>query len=151
MNFKDFPDAELYTFFHELKAEMSRRKLAIDVGKIGEERVIEFFSQSTSLPNLTDAAPGTKNVDALSRHGERYSIKTVLTSIKTSSIYPEPEDEKQSFEYMVILKLNSNFSIKEMYRISWAEFLLVRAWDKRMSSWYVPVNKKRLKNVERIV
>jgi hypothetical protein len=90
-------------------------------------------------------------VDALSRDGERYSIKTVLTSRKTSSIYPESEDGKQSFEYLIILKLNENFSIKEMYRISWADFLTVRAWDKRMSSWYVPVNKKRLQNVERIV
>lgn len=150
MNLKKYTDSELYLLFHEVKAEMNDRNLATDVGRIGEDKVLKFFANSSALPNLVEAAPGTKNVDALSRDGERYSIKTVLTSRKTSCIYPGSGESKPLFEYMVILKINADFSLSDMYRVSWSDFLTIRAWDKRMNAWYVPVNNKRLSDVERL-
>ena len=60
----------------DLEKEMKSRGLAFSVGDIGELLAIEYFCNSKVLPNLQAAPAGTKNVDALSRDGDRYSIKT---------------------------------------------------------------------------
>src|SRR5437879_4282562 len=70
-----------------LDAEMRRRQMEFSVGGIGERLAIEFFKESPKLPNLQLAPRGTKNVDALSRTGDRYSIKTYCNAKKTGTIY----------------------------------------------------------------
>lgn len=150
MNFENLSDVELFKIYCELRSELADRKISSDVGSIGEQRVLDFFREHNSLPNLTEAAIGTKNVDALSRDGDRYSIKTVIKSRKTSTVYPGLTSDSL-FEYMLIAKLDGNFLLNELYRLSWSDFLERRAWDKRMSAWYVPINKRRLCRVERLI
>ena len=60
-----------------------------------------------------DRTCGTENVDALSRNGDRFSIKTVCEGSKTGTIYPEPDDrDKQLFEHVLIVKLAEDWSRK---------------------------------------
>jgi hypothetical protein len=145
MNLKALKDDELATLRGEVEREMRSRGIYFSVGDIGEMVAIKYFNSTPGLSNLRAAPPGTRNVDALSRHGDRYSIKTLQQAKKTGTIYPdEHEQEKQLFEYLLIVRLGQDFSLEALYQFSWEQFLKIRAWDKRMNAWYVPVSKNRL-------
>jgi len=72
---------------------MRKRKLAFSVGEFGERLAIQYFQQTPGLPKLQPAPKGTKNVDALSRNGDRYSIKAICTAKKTGTVYPDTDKE----------------------------------------------------------
>ncbi len=130
---------------------MRKRGIADSVGAVGEQLVIEHFHKTPGLAKLQMAPRGTKNVDALSRNGDRYSIKTVCEGKKTGTVYPETDDrDKQLFEYILIVKLSDDWSLKSIYQLPWAEFVKVRAWDKRMNAWYVGISRRILGVATRI-
>ncbi len=115
------------------------------MGEIGEAVAIKHFNSTPGLSNLKAAPTGTKNVDALSRNGDRYSIKTIQKAKKTGTVYPDTQNpDRQLFEYLLIVRLRPDFSLEALYQFSWEQFLKIRAWDKRMNAWYVPVSKNRL-------
>ena len=89
---RSLSDVDLLRTRSIVDSEMRSRGLAMSVGEIGEMLAIEYFNSTRGLPNLQKAPPGTKNVDALSRAGERYSIKTVCRGKKTGTVYPDPSD-----------------------------------------------------------
>ena len=97
-------DEELLLLRAGLRAEMRKRGIADSVGAVGEQLAIEHFRKTPGLPKLQMAPRGTKNVDALSRNGDRFSIKTVCEGSKTGTIYPEADDrEKKLFEFVLIV------------------------------------------------
>lgn len=141
----ELSDEQLLLLRASLRAEMRRRRIADSVGAVGEQLAIEHFRKTPGLPKLQLAPPGTKNVDALSRNGDRFSIKTVCDGSKTGTIYPKPDDrDKQLFEHVLIVKLAEDWSLQSIHQLSWADFVNVRSWDKRMNAWYVPFNKRAL-------
>lgn len=145
-------DDELLLLRATLEIEMRKRGIAFSVGQIGESLVIDHFNSTPGLPNLLMAPVGTKNVDALSRNGDRYSIKTIWHAKKTSTIYPDPNDkEKQLFEFILIDQLNDDLTLKSIHQFSWYEFTKVRSWDSRMSAWYIGCSAKNLKQGKSIL
>jgi hypothetical protein len=141
----EMSDEDLVLLRAHLRAEMRRRGLADSVGAVGEQLAIEHFRKTPGLPKLQLAPHGTKNVDALSRNGDRFSIKTVCDGAKTGTIYPEPDDhEKQLFEYILIVKLADDWSLQSIHQLAWADFVKVRSWDKRMNAWYVAFSTRSL-------
>ena len=82
------------------------------------------------------AAPeGTQNVDALSRKGERYSIKTITFPSATTGVFygfGEKEDKK-------ILEL------------SWEVFLKYKRWHKTMRAWNLSVTQNLLNDAKIIL
>jgi hypothetical protein len=147
---KHLADTELLRLRVQLDIEIAARGLTLNVGELGERLAIKVCNDTPGLPKLVSAPRGAKNVDALSRDGDRYSIKTVLKAKKTSTVYPDQGDrEKQLFEYMLIVSLNPDYRLKAIYRLSWASFLSARAWDKRMNAWYVPISAGKLALAER--
>lgn len=145
VNLSDLSNEELIAFRIMIHKEMRVRKIKFSVGEIGERIAIDFFNKTSGLSNLMAAPTGAKNVDALSRDGDRYSIKTIQKSKKTGTIYPDRDNpEKQLFEYLLIVHLDHSFELVSLTRFSWEKFIKVRAWDKRMNAWYVPVSKARL-------
>lgn len=142
-------DDELTILKGNVDAELARRGISFNVGVLGEKLSIEHFNSTSGLPNLLQAPTGAKNVDALSRDGYRYSIKTFMKAKKTGTVYPDGKDrDKQLFEYLVVVRLGSNYQLDSIYRYSWSDFVKVRAWDKRMNAWYVPLSQKNLKQAE---
>jgi hypothetical protein len=138
-------DESLLLLRADLRVEMRKRGLADSVGVVGEQLAIEHFRKTPGLPNLQPSLRGTKNVDAISRSGERFSIKTVCEGSKTGTIYPESDDpEKQLVEHILIVRLADDWSLKSIHQLSWADFLKARAWDKRMNAWYVPISARML-------
>ena len=144
-------DDELVILRAKIETELNRRGISFSVGEVGEKTAISFFNSKPGLPNLLQAPAGAKNVDALSRDGERYSIKTFMKAKKTGTVYPDEKDrDKQLFEYLVVVKLDTDYQLCTIYRYSWDEFIRMRAWDKRMNAWYLPLSKKNLNMAELI-
>ena len=138
-------DEDLVLLRAGLDAEMRKRDIAFSVGSVGERLVIEHFRKTAGLPKLQAAPRGTKNVDALSRNGDRFSIKTVCNAKKTGTIYPDPDDRnKQLFEYALIVKLAEDWSLESIHQLPWDAFVKVRSWDKRMNAWYVAISRRAL-------
>lgn len=138
-------DAALLRLRAHLEVEMRRRKLAFSVGDIGERLVLEHFNETRGLPTLLLAPPGTKNVDALSRDGDRFSIKTIWKAKKTGTIYPDSkEPDKQLFEFLLVCRLRDDFTVASIHMFMWQEFVKIRSWDRRMSAWYLACSKRTL-------
>lgn len=147
-----FSDEELLRLRARIDTEIRKRGLKFNVGEVGESLAIAHFNATKNLPKLLRSPRGTKNVDALSREGERYSIKTVRDAKKTGTIYPDSVDrEKQLFEHLLIVRLNQALEVEAIYRLSWIQFVQVRQWDRRMSAWYVGISRKSLAAGETIV
>lgn len=126
-------------------AELKRRGLASNVGQVAESLALSFFNGTPGRPNLQPAPTGTQNVDALSRRGDRYSIKGVLDGRKTGTIYPDRDDrEKQLFEYLLIVRIDEDWQLIAIHEFDWKTFVEVRSWDSRMNAWYVGLAVKTL-------
>jgi hypothetical protein len=131
-------DGQLIRLRAQIEAEMDRRGLAFSVGSLGEKLAIDYFNSTRGHPTLIAAPAGTKNVDALSRDGERYSIKTLLKARKTGTVYPDPDNpDRQLFEWLLVVHLRPDHGLKSIHRFSWEQFVSLRKWDKRMRAWYI--------------
>lgn len=138
-------DDDLLLLRANLDVEMRKRKIAFSVGDVGELLAIEHFKTTSGLPNLQKAPTGTKNVDALSRNGDRYSIKTICKGKKTGTVYPDPANpNKQLFEYLLIVHLTDSWGLKFIHQLTWDIFFEVRSWDKRMNAWYISISNRTL-------
>ncbi len=152
INFEILSDEVLLSLRLQIDAEMAERGLTLNVGQLGEILALHHFNSTPGLPKLIDAPKGAKNVDALSRDGDRYSIKTALKAKKTGTIYPDSENRnKQLFEYLLVVQLTSDYQLESIYKYSWDAFVKARAWDKRMNAWYIPISRKKLSLAEKIL
>lgn len=142
ISLQSMTDQQLLILRAALDVEMRRRKIAFSVG---EQLAIEHFKATAGLTNLQKAPTGTKNVDALSRNGDRYSIKTICKGLKTSTVYPDTDNpDKQLFEYLLIVRLTDSWGLKSIHQLSWNSFCDIRSWDKRMNAWYVAISSRAL-------
>jgi hypothetical protein len=138
-------DIELLRLRAAVAAELKRRGLACNVGQVAESLAIGFYKDTPGRPNLQPAPTGTQNVDALSRRGDRYSIKGVLDARKTGTIYPDRDDrEKQLFEFLLIVQIDHDWQLLAIYEFDWRTFCEVRSWDSRMNAWYIGLAAKTL-------
>lgn len=136
-------DDALLTLKADVDREARHRGLTLSIGEVGERLVINLFRERSDLPILVAAPRGTKNVDALSRDGERYSIKSLLHSKKTGTIYPDPDEpDRQLFEHLAVVLLSDDSRLERVVLFDWAQFVVVRSWDSRMKAWYVARSKR---------
>ena len=141
----ELTDEKLLLLRANLDAEMRKRKIAFSVGEVGELLVIDYFKSTSGLPNLQKAPTGTKNVDALSRNGDRFSIKTICKGKKTGTVYPDPVNpNKQLFEFLLIVHLNDSWGLNSIHQLTWDVFCEVRSWDTRMNAWYIAISNRTL-------
>ena len=117
-------DDELFALRVQVDKELAKRGISFNVGMLGDKLCISYFNSKPGLPNLLQAPTGAKNVDALSRDGDRYSIKTFKKSKKTGTIYPDDRNhDKQLFEYLVVVHLNQDYELSAIYRLHGTSFL----------------------------
>lgn len=144
-------DLELLELRAAVDGEARRRGLSFNVGEIGEKLSIAVFKERPDLPVLAPAPRGTKNIDAISREGNRYSIKTLQRAKKTGTIYPDPSDkDRRLFEFILIVLIHDDFTLERIIELDWQQFCAVRSWDIRMNAWYVARSHRAL-NVGRQV
>jgi len=142
---------EIIQLYSNLIKELKRRSIIRTkniIGDLGEHLAIFHYNNTPGLPNLQAAPPGTQNVDAISRKGERYSIKSTSGNL-TSVFYglnevDSKEVEKQKFEYVIIVKFNHDFELEKIVEINWEQFLKYKKWHKTMRGWNIGVSKRLL-------
>ncbi|MQA23241.1 hypothetical protein [Rugamonas rivuli] len=138
LDLKILDDLRLLALRTAVDTEARSRGLRFNVGEIGEKLAIAEFKGRSDLPVLAPAPPGTKNIDAISRDGDRYSIKTMQRAKKSGTIYPDREDkDKQLFEYILIVLMREDFTLERIIQLDWNLFCNVRSWDIRMNAWYI--------------
>jgi len=149
--FLDLTGSEVWDIYALSINELKKRKLIRTrniVGERGEFLVIETYNGISGLPNLQAAPEGTQNVDAISRKGERYSIKTITEPGKTTGVFygcGSPEDQNkpgQKFEFALVVIIGRDFQLKNIYELTWEQFLEYRKWHKTMRSWNLTITKK---------
>ena len=148
-------DEELWKLYSIVKNVLRQRKLTRSgniVGDKGEDIAIKFYNSSRGEPKLQIAPEGTQNVDALSRKGERYSIKTITYPNRVTGVFyglnppnsSKPNDKK--FEYIIIVVVNGELQPLEILELSWDQFLNHKKWHSRMGAWNLSLNKELRKD-----
>ena len=145
--------AELVELYAKIIQSAKKRNLIRTknfIGEIGESVVIEYYCNTPGLPNLQPAPVGTENIDAISRNGERYSIKTITTNT-TSVFYGLPPKDSglpytQKFEYVVICSYSDDYELEAIYELTWDTFLKHKHWHSRMRAWNIVVTKAVIKD-----
>lgn len=116
------------------------------IGELGEYLAITYYNKTPGLPNLSPAPIGTENIDAISRKGDRYSIKS--TSNTTTGVFYglEPKDsdipDMQKFEYVIICKFDDDYELNLILQMDWNTFLQNKRWHRRMNAWNLSLTKR---------
>jgi len=154
LSFKDLSDSELIESYPQLLQELRERKIIRSknvIGDLGEYLVIDLYNKTAGLPNLQVAPAGTQNVDALSRKGDRYSIKAATGNV-TGVFYGFPEDPaeipEKKFEFVIVVKFNKDYKLEQINELTWNDFLKYKRWHSRMRAWNLPVTKEVLSNTK---
>ena len=122
------------------------------IGDLGEYLAIEHFNKLPNKSNLKAAPPGTKNIDAISRNGERYSIKSTTGNI-TGVFYglEDPGSEKkdtQKFEYVLVVMFSDDFKLNKIIELDWDLFLKHKRWHGSIKAWNLSITKALLSEAE---
>lgn len=140
---------ELINLYSMTIKELKRRNIIRTnnvVGDLGEYLAIEIYNNTPGLPKLSPAPVGTENIDAISRKGDRYSIKS--TSGNSTGVFyglenPDSEvDDQQKFEYVILCKFNDNYELKTILELDWNTFIRNKRWHSRMKAWNLTLTKK---------
>lgn len=150
-------DYEVIESYSDVIKELKQRGVVRTkniVGDLGEYLAMSHYSNTPGLPNLSPAATNTKNIDAISNAGDRYSIKS--TTRNTTGVFyglnppgTDSTDDKK-FEYVLIVILNDDYKLKKIIELTWEQFLHLKRWHSRMLAWNLSINSK-LSNIGKIV
>lgn len=147
---ENIKDEDLWLLYADAGEELKKRGLVRTknmVGERGEFLAIEIYKATAGLPNLQAAPEGTQNVDALSRKGERYSIKTITEPGSTTGVFygiGEKNDEgdpEKKFEYVIIVQLYRNYRPKRVLELTWEQFIKHKRWHSTMRAWNLSITK----------
>ena len=121
------------------------------VGELGEYYAINFYNNTPKLPNLALADKGVKNIDALSRNGEIYSIKTVSSRKGTTGSFWDPNsinNNEQKFKYLLIVILNDDYSLDMILELTWEEFFKYKKFNRRMNNYNISLTNNLINSVK---
>ncbi len=118
------------------------------VGEIGEFYAINYFNKTKGLPKLQSTLVATKNVDAVSNRGERYTIKTSTSNSTGAFLGINIDDTEKVFEYALIVQLDRQYGLKSILQIDWKTFIKLRTWNNRLKAWKLNINKKLLNEAD---
>ncbi|MES1214736.1 MAG: hypothetical protein ABUT20_04390 [Bacteroidota bacterium] len=158
MDLQKLTTPELIETYSNIVSLLKERKVIRTknlLGDLAEYLVIDHYLNNPTLPNLQAAPAGTQNVDALSRKGERYSIKGTtgnLTGVFYGLNLPNStEPEQQKFEYLIIVCFDNNYRLIKILELTWEKFLKNKSWHKTMNAWNISVTKKLIEDCKIIL
>jgi len=147
MDFTTLSGSELVCLYGELLAEMRARNIIRSknvTGDLGEYIAIDYYTMKNGLPKLQFAPPCTKNIDAISIEGERYSIKTT-TGNATGAFFGLEKDADPNmrplFEYVVIVKLDEMYQPELILELNWDTFFRHKHWHSRIKAYHLLLTK----------
>ncbi|UMX47606.1 MAG: hypothetical protein L7H18_04135 [Candidatus Nealsonbacteria bacterium DGGOD1a] len=139
----ELSDEEIWTLYAYIGLKLKERGLVRTrniVGERGEFLAIKIYNKTPGLAKLQAAPEGTQNVDAISRRGERYSIKTIsepgnLTGVFYGCGDQTDKNPEKKFEYVIIVLIDKHYKPKKILELTWEQFLKFRRWHKTMRAW----------------
>ena len=157
-NIDDLDDEGLWLLYADAGILLKKRGLVRTrniVGERGEFLAINTYNKTPGLPNLQAAPEGTQNVDALSRKGERYSIKTISEPGSTTGVFYGVGDKDETatspkFEYVVIVKINAHYEPMLILELTWDQFMKFRKWHSTMRAWNLSITKELLSTAKQV-
>lgn len=155
---EDLSSEDLWRVFSLSKNELRQKGLVRTnniTGERGEFLAEQIYNETPGLSNLQKAPEGTQNVDALSRKGERYSIKTITLPGKTTGVfYGIEKDDKapeKKFEYVIIVLLDKYLDPVNLYQLTWNNFLKHKKWHSRMRAFNLSITKSLISDSKKIL
>lgn len=150
--FENKTNDELISDYSSLYKELRKRGIIRSkniTGDLGEFIAVDYYSRTKGLPKLQFAPPSTKNIDAISVAGDRYSIKTTSTHT-TGAFYglqkdASMNDTKQGFEYLIIVKLDNNYSTELILEVDWPTFFKYKHWHSRIKAYNIIITNELIK------
>ena len=141
-------DDLIYTYSAIIKELKAREVIRTNnvIGELGEYLAIKHYNDTPNLPNLSPAPVGTENIDAISRKGDRYSIKSTSKNV-TGVFYglqPKGSEQKdiQKFEYIIVCKFNEDYRLETILEMDWDTFIKNKRWHRRMNAWNLSITQK---------
>lgn len=136
-------DEETWTLYAYISLKLKERGLVRTrniVGERGEFLAIKTYNETPGLAKLQAAPEGTQNVDAISRKGERYSIKTISEPGRLTGVFygigdQDETNPEKKFEYVIVIQIDRHFRPKIMLELTWKQFLKYKRWHKTMRAW----------------
>lgn len=153
MNLEKLETSEIIHLYSATIKELKRRNIIRTnnvIGELGEYLAINMYNKTPGLPNLSPAPIGTENIDAISRKGDRYSIKS--TSKTTTGVFYGLEEkgstkkDKQKFEYVIICKFDDDYKLEKILEMDWNTFIVYKRWHSRMKAWNLTLTKNLYEN-----
>jgi hypothetical protein len=150
VDFARHHDKDIWNIYSACLRELAKRGLVRTrniVGDRAEFLAMEFYAEVKGLPRLQLAPKSTKNVDALSTGGERYSIKGVtLPNKTTSAFYGLSRDEgpgtiQPAFEHVILVVMDRDLKLARIIELDWKAFLKHRKWHSRVRAWNLSLTK----------
>lgn len=156
-NLKEHSDVQIVELYSTVVQELKERGIIRTknvLGDLGEYLAISYYNSTPGLPNLQAAPIGTRNIDAISRDGDRYSIKSTSTS-QTGIFSGLDFDEngiplKQYFEYVIVCRFNECYQLQSIYQIDWSVFVKHKKYHKTMRGWNLSITKELLSEAKEI-
>jgi hypothetical protein len=160
LNIDDLDDENLWLTYGQIQKELKNRNLVRTnniVGERGEFLAIYAYNSITGLPNLQAAPEGTHNVDALSRRGERYSIKTITEPNNTTGVFYGISERDSTvipdkkFEYVIIVQIFNDYRPKRILELTWEQFIKYKKWHSTMRAWNLSVTRSLMSEARIII
>lgn len=150
INIEDLDVEELWLLFSKIRKRLkflNQIRTNNVTGERGEQLIIAYYNKTKGLAKLQAAPKGTRSIDAISRNGERYSIKTIMFPNKTTGVFygfgdkDNPKDEKK-FEFVIICSINDSYELKAIYELDWKTFFEYKHWHSRMRAYNLNLTTK---------
>lgn len=100
---------------------------------------IRIYNRTPGCAKLQLAPTGTKNVDAISRNGDRYSIKTITQGTTSTGTFQADDFSEKRFEYAVLVVLDEYFQPLEVLEANWDHVNKHKRMHKTMRAYNIPV------------
>ena len=143
MDLTKLSDNEVIELYPKILNELKTRGIIRTnnlIGELGEYFVASLYRKTPSLPNLQLNLKSTRNIDATSDKGERYAIKA--TSGNATGVFsslPFTNDGKVYFEYLILVMFNKDYTLREIYELTWDQFIQLRKIKSPENKWNLPI------------
>ena len=155
MNLDKLNDDELIDLYPKLLDQLKIRGIIRTkniIGEFGEYFARREYKHNPKLPELQLNLSSTKNIDATSIKGERYAIKS--TSTKITGVFPSipiEDDGIVYFEYLILVIFNKDYSLSEIYELTWKQFLRFRKMKPPENKFNVSITNELKQTARKII
>ena len=155
MNLDKLNDDELIDLYPKLLDQLKTRGIIRTkniIGEFGEYFARREYKNNPKLPELQLNLSSTKNIDATSIKGERYAIKS--TSTKITGVFPSiptEDDDTVYFEYLILVIFNKDYSLSEIYELTWKQFLSFRKMKPPENKFNVSITNELKQTARKII